>query len=243
MLTTTTKEFVGISGTLSLEVINKLRDIDWNIIDYTLPVPFEAILDRIGFEDALSLVEIIEGHEGAIRFFACWCAKRFLLPAFREDNPLHGSLSSAIKVTELLAAGKLSKDSYRSIPVVKSSHWHLTRFPTNAAAQGVVQECFHRLSHMASQKNASAGQIVSETDTEAIAFCKRCRLKYRIEPAGAAPDNFKESIERAVVIEKMTQEFRNLCRLEGRYAQFAQTSAPTFPAKTPAAGGRADSLG
>ena len=221
MLTTTTKGLLRISSTLSLEIANKLGDIGWNIADYTLPIPFEAILDRVGFEDALPLVEIVDGHEGAIRFFACWCAEKFLLPSLREDNPLHGSLSNVITVTELFATGKLSKDSYNSIPAVKSSNWNLTRFPAYSAMQRVVQESLNTISLVASKKDASAGQIVSETDTDAIAFCKRCRIRYHIVPVAASPDTLKEITTRAIAVGKMAAEFRSLCRLDGRYAQFA----------------------
>ena len=222
MLTATAQKFTEYYGTFSDELKYNAGKVPWNFADVAMPIPFELVLNRVGFEDALALLAIVEEHEGAIRYFACWCASEFLLPFYTGNGWASSGLWDEIRATERYVAGKISKDAYLSLPVVKDSHRSLKKFPAYAAAQGTVLECLEALFHA---PDALTGQSVSENDTAAIAFLKKCRLKYRVVPANM-PNDMSQPMSKEAVGEKMTAEFRDLCRLEGRYAQFAPKPSP-----------------
>ena len=210
------------------------------------PVPFEFVLDRLGFADALALLETVKEHDHAIRFFACWCAKEFLLPIHEGFGGRADKCRAVIGAAEAYSTGVISINTFLEIaevppfPIVddcpqppweddgSQSPWEVARFPAHKAATSVVLASIRASSRDSDDvflRSGNTGQIVSETDTAAIEFCKKCRLKYHVIPANTPSDKPLWAINRDRASLKIAGEFRRLCRLRDRYAQFAPTPA------------------
>ena len=217
MIVTTPLQISRAYRGVSAEIKRKLMPLATNL-NIDDPIPFESVLDRLGFEDTLSVLVAIKGHDGAIRLFACWCAKNFLMPKYEKGSTEQKDLLETIKATALYAIGSYSRNWYLTA-IGGKDRWSLSVSSTQKAAQLVIKQCLDTIPRETSKKPCpSAGIVVSENDTAAIAFYKRCRLKYYIVSAETSDDTTDATAARKTLIEKMEGEFRILCRLEGRYA-------------------------
>ena len=73
------------------------------------PLPLERILELNGLQDALWALRTVKGHDGAIRLFACYCAK-YTLDIFEREYPDDKRPREAIEVAERFARGLATQE-------------------------------------------------------------------------------------------------------------------------------------
>ena len=224
MLTITRQAYVKRYNHMSPEQKKKLKTLNRSLDDNSSTMPFEPILDRLGFFYALKLLDSIEGHEGVLRYFACWCSREFLLPTIKHDKSKIKQFHAALNAAELYSMGEkslLGAFKNQSPDNANFFRWNFARLPGYFVVLNTIAECINAVNEIITEEpDVSAGQIVSENDVAAIAFFKRCRLKFRVVPANAPSGLPEKPMTAEIAIEKMTVEFRDLCRLEGKYTPF-----------------------
>jgi hypothetical protein len=92
-------------------------------------LPLEHILDTDGPDVALSAVQAVSGHNGAMRLYACFCARKALL-LFEQRYPADTRLRSAIDTAERRARGQATDaDTAAARAVVKTVYADVHRDP------------------------------------------------------------------------------------------------------------------
>jgi len=70
-----------------------------------MPLPIERVLAINGFDDALCALPAVKGHDGAIRLFACYCA-RYCLETIEREYPCEKRPRQAVETAERHARGQ-----------------------------------------------------------------------------------------------------------------------------------------
>ena len=72
------------------------------------PLKIEKILKMSGIDYALWALRAVDGHQGAMRLYACYCARQ-VLPIFEKRFPDDKRPHTAIEVAERFARGQASQ--------------------------------------------------------------------------------------------------------------------------------------
>jgi len=73
------------------------------------PLPLERILEINGLDDALWALRAVDGHDNAIRLYACYCAK-YVIDIYEKKYPNEKRPRNAIETAEKFAHGNVTKD-------------------------------------------------------------------------------------------------------------------------------------
>jgi hypothetical protein len=103
-------------------------------------LPLEHILDTEGPDDALLAVQAVSGHNGAMRLYACFCARKALL-FFEQRYPAETRLRSALDTAERHARGQATDaDLAAARAVVKAVYADVHRDP--AITSFIMEELY-----------------------------------------------------------------------------------------------------
>jgi len=94
------------------------------------PLPLERILEINGLDDALWALRAVEGHDGAIRLFACYCAK-YAIDIYERASPDEKRPRQAIETAERFARGQATSEE---LAAAEAAARHPKR-PSRAKAQ------------------------------------------------------------------------------------------------------------
>jgi hypothetical protein len=73
------------------------------------PLSLLTVLESNGLDDALWCLRVVEGHDAAIRLFACDCAER-VLPIFERSQPGDSRPRHAIETARRFARGEATSE-------------------------------------------------------------------------------------------------------------------------------------
>ena len=164
------------------------------------PLPLERILEICGLYDALWALQAVEGRDGAIRLYACYCA-RSVLDIFERNYPEDARPRQAIKIAERFAWGEATKEELEAARVAAKAAAMAARnaardFPYITAWDAAVLKVTW-VAAVVTSEDAPAAQAVAWT---------------------AAYDAAEATSEDAAWAD-IQQEFIRLCRLEGEYGE------------------------
>lgn len=172
------------------------------------PLAIEKILETNGIDDALWALRAVDGHQGAMLLYACYCAK-LVLPIFEKKYPNDKRPRQAIETTEQFAYGKATEEELEAASSAAGAAWEAAVAARAAAgaAAGAAARVAERAAAWAAwaalAARVAAGEAEGDAEVAGAALAAR-------EAALAAWD---------AAGEYMQQEFIRLCRLEGEYAE------------------------
>jgi hypothetical protein len=171
--------------------------------------PFETCLDSNGFNDALWALRAVEGHDGAVRLFACCCAKR-VLPVFEKEYPDNKLPREAIETAERFARGEATTeelDAARDAADRDAADWDAADWdPARVAARIAVRAAAWDAAWAVARAVARDATRAADWAAAARDAADRDTADWDAADWDAAEDDFAD-------------EFRRMCRLEGEYGE------------------------
>jgi hypothetical protein len=175
------------------------------------PISLERILQINGLEGTLWMLPAVQGHDNALRLFACHCA-RYGLVLFENTHPNDKRPRKAIETAERFARGQATKDELGA---------------AEEAALGAARDTQRNASDVAS---ASVGTVSKDACLAVTHTCRKIALCVASAVAQAANEAVKQYdagvAEDAAwnkgwhaAYDNFVNEFQRLCRLEGEYGE------------------------
>lgn len=98
----------------------------------------ETILESNGLDDALWALRSVEGRQGAMRLYACYCA-RAALPIFEKEYPKDNRPRQAIETAERFAKGKATAEELSAAwDAARDAAWDAARVAAMDAARAAA---------------------------------------------------------------------------------------------------------
>jgi hypothetical protein len=160
-------------------------------------LPLERILEINGIRDALKVLGSVKGHDGALRLFACHCA-RYSLDIFEREFPDDKRPRQAIEMAERFARGQATHKELSK--AAKAAKWAAMEATKGAA----------RYAAKAAEKATGVNACGSSPGMLVLMGIDDVRDFAAMAVGDAAKDAAWDDFER---------EFIRLCRLEGEYGE------------------------
>jgi hypothetical protein len=176
------------------------------------PLPLERILEINGFDDALEALRAVQGHDGAIRLFACYCA-RYVLDVFEREFPEDKRPREAIETAERFARGEATNEELDAAFYAAGA----------AARAGWDAYTFGNIIDFPEFGDAAETAAVAALEGRA-AYC--VALVARLAASASCAWNAENRRKRKKATrDDFKREFLRMCRLEGEYGEVSQLEA------------------
>ena len=181
-------------------------------------LPIERVLAINGLDDALCALRAVKGHDGAIRLFACYCA-RYCLGIFERKYPDEKRPHQAMETAERHARGQATDEelaaaraaAFDACDECDVSPW---RFEGNSQYDWLVLGIVTRfLARLLTRLFARFFAMNTRADLAAWSACSA-------KAADAARDAAKRI--KGAAGDDVTREFLRLCRLGGEYGAVSE---------------------
>jgi hypothetical protein len=167
------------------------------------PLPLERVLEINGFYDALRALRAVWGHDGAIRLYACYCAK-YCLDIFEREHPDDKRPRAAIDTAERFARGEVTRDeliaAWRAVIAAENGASGIIRLVAKAAVR-VAERDARVYTADCVQKTVMAVEDATKRD------------------ASDDASYVARAVARDTATNDLKNEFIRLCRLEGEYGE------------------------
>lgn len=211
---------------------------------HTISIPLETVFYDYGFEDAVSYLRNVKGHDKTLRLYACYCVK-LVLPIFEKQYPDDNRPRQAIETAERFALGlatemEIQRAAFDAL-VAEQSAAKAVGFSVGRAALNATKMLTRFLAEaMGENASAASSLAVADFSEDAVASVKKAwegaNAAWHVavavfdatvggEDTGrfmtyAAVEAFRVAITEKAAME---HEFIRLCRLEGDFGV-----VPTF---------------
>jgi len=199
------------------------------------PLPLERILEICGFGYAESALTTVQGHDGAIRLFSCYCA-RYSLDIFERKYPDDQRPRQAIEIAERFAWGKATREELTAAYAAASDAYDAVDAAARAAQRAIRSELAAGGAAMTTPvdfvANDAAVAVMAVMAAVDAAKAVMSAADFASDAAGhaAAYAAEAEGVERhaaqmaaqaakAAAKINFIREFIRLCRLEGEYGE------------------------
>ena len=152
------------------------------------PLPLERVLEINGLGNALWALKAVQGHDEAIRLFACNCAK-YVIDIYEQEHPTDIRPREGIETAELFTRGEATKEKLASANyVVMDAAGYAAQVTAMDAAEIAEMLYFSFFNNMPiyNTRWGTAGEAIAASSEEAALYAAAAGATAMAATEGAA---------------------------------------------------------